>query len=407
MKKGVLCLLICVLVFASGACKKPGEGKEVSKPGTEGNKGGLSKPVGEDSVSRLQGAVLKNLTVVGEDGPYYCNLTENMIGTYSYMPEDHPVLVCKDPVYNITYYVNYGRDYYIYAKRGEESECAVEIPARDLYCREGVLYFRTDEFDMYTFDSFADGAILAYDPTKGSVEVVMNEPTFQMVVYPDGMLYEVDEEHSNEGGTRIVTRHQFFYSFETKESKELPPPMRTISRWKEYQLVAEISEDENRGVVGYRLETPQGESDGRSVGWTKLPALFCTMEDGIYYYDTKKDILMHYDVETDMTETVTELAFSSTFPSGFLHTEDAVYFSNGLRYSFAEDKQHLVKIREKESAHIANFYTDGESLFVLADGMLWLYEEEKVMETGYTTSELPGRSFTVGCYEAVLYPLGE
>ncbi len=237
--------------------------------------------------------------------------------------------------------------------------------------------------------------------------MLINEPTFQMMVYPDGILYTVEEDLYVEGNTRRTKRYMFFYSFEDKESEELPPPLRTVSRWKEYQLVADISEGEEKTVVGYRFETPQGESDGLSVGWTKLPALFCTTEDGIYYFDTKQDILMHYDVETDTSETVAELAFSLTFPSGFLFAEDAVYFSNGIRYSFADDKQYLVKIREKESAQIANFYTDGESLFVLADGMLWLYEEEKVMENGYTTSELPGRFLTVGCYEAVLHSLGE
>ena len=404
MKKGVLCLLICVLVFASGACKKPGEDSEVSKPGTEGNKGGLSKPVGEDTVSKLKGAVLKNLTVVGEDGPYYCNLEENLIGTFSFASEDYPVPVCKDPVYDITYYVNYGRDYYIYAKRGEESECAVEIPARDLYCREGVLYFRTDEFDMYTFDSFVDGAILAYDPTDGSVEVVINEPTYEMVVYPDGMLYAVDEEHSNEGGTRIVTRHQFFYSFETKESKELPPPMRTISRWKEYQLVAEVSEGD---VVGYRLETPQGESAGLLPNFTKLPPTYRITEDGIYYIDVKQDILMHYDVETGDLETVVELAFSSLFPNGFLIFDGVAYFGNGIRYSLAEKKQYQVVTKGKSMTNITGFYTDGEEIFVLGDGKLWLYEEKKVAESGYEVSDTPGRSVTIGCYEATWLPLGE
>ncbi len=396
MKRRVFCLFLSLFLFALCACKN-----------SEGEQGKLSTSVSEKGVSLQSGTKLKKLETVGEDGPYYCNLPGNMTGTYSYMPEDHPVLVCKDPVYDITYYVNYGRDYYIYAKRGEDSECAVEISARDLYCREGVLYFRAEDYDTYEFDSFADGAILTYDPTSGSVEALINEPTFEMMVYPDGILYAVNEEYINEDGTQRGTRHLFFYSFENEESEEIPPPLRTVSRWKEYQLVADISEGEEKTVVGYRFETPQGESDGLSVGWTKLPALFCTTEDGIYYFDTKQDILMHYDVETDTTETVTELAFPSTFPSGFLLTEDAVYFSNGIRYSFADDKQYLVKIREKESARITNFYTDGEALFVLADGKLWLYEEEKVKESGYATSQISGRSVISGCFEAELHPLGE
>ncbi len=157
MRKIVLYCLLCVFILALGGCKN-----------TEKGQAGLSKSVSDNALILQSGKALKGLEAVGEDGPYYCNLAENMIGTYSYMPEEHPVLVCKDPVYDITYYVNYGRDYYIYAKRGEESECAVEISARDLYCREGVLYFRTEDYDIYEFDSFADGAILTYNPTSGS-----------------------------------------------------------------------------------------------------------------------------------------------------------------------------------------------------------------------------------------------
>lgn len=396
MRKIVLYCLLCVSVLALGGCKN-----------TEKGQGGLSKSVSENGLSLQSGKALKGLEAVGEDGPYYCNLAGNMTGTYSYMPEEYPVLVCKDPVYDITYYVNYGRDYFIYAKRGEDSECVVEIPARDLYCREGVLYFRTEDYDSYEFGSFADGAILTYDPTDGSVETLINEPTFEMMVYPDGILYAVNKDYIREDGTSGIKRHLYFYSFEDKESEEIPPPLRTVSRWKEYQLVADISEDEDRAVVGYRFETPQGESDGLLVDWTKLPASFCITEDGIYYIDIKQDILMYYDVEADASEPVVELAFPSNFPNGFLLSEEAIYFANGIRYSVAEDKQYLVKIREKESAQITNFYTDGEALFVLADGKLWLYEEEKVKESGYATSQISGRSVISGCFEAELHPLGE
>ena len=396
MRKMVLCCLLCVSVLALGGCKN-----------TEKGQGGLSKSVSENGISLPSGKTLKKLKSVGEDGPYYCNLPENMTGTYSYMPEEYPVLVCKDPVYDITYYVNYGRDYYIYAKRGEDSECVVEIPARDLYCRQGVLYFRTEDYETYEFDSFADGAILTYDPTDGSVVALINEPTFEMMVYPDGILYAVNEEYLNEEGMQSATRHLFFYSFENEESEELPPPLRTVSRWKEYQLVADISEDDDRTVVGYCFETPQGESEGLSVDWTKLPSSFCITEDGIYYIDIKKDILMYYDVESDVSKSVVSLGFPSNFPNGFLLSEEAIYFTNGIRYSYADKKQYLVKIREKESAKITNFYTDGDELFVLADGKLWLYEEEKVKESGYTTSQISGRSVIAGCYEAVLHPLGE
>lgn len=396
MKRRGFFLLGSIFLLALCACKI-----------SDGNQESLSKMVSGNALPLQSGKVLKKLKVANEDEQYYCNLPENVIGTYSYMPEEYPVLVCKDPVYDITYYVNYGRDYYIYAKRGETSECAVEIPARDLYCREGILYFRTEDYDSYEFDSFADGAILTYDPTDGNVEALINEPTFEMMVYPDGILYAVNEEYSNEGSTRSGMRHLFFYSFVNKQSEELPPPLRTVSRWKEYQLVAEIPEGEGEEVIGFRFETPRGKADGLSADWTKLPPAFCVTEAGIYYIDIEQDVLMHYDVEADVLEPVVELALSSNFPNGFLLLDEAVYFINGIRYSVADGKQYLVKIREEENAKITNFYTDGEELYVLADGMLWLYEEKRVEETGYVTSQIPGRPFTIGCYEAELHPLGE
>ena len=396
MKRRVFCLLMSLFLLALCACKN-----------SEGTQGKLSKPMSENTILQQSGKVQKNLQVVGEDGPYYCNLEGNMTGVYSYMPEHYPVVVCKDPVYDITYYVNYGRDYYIYAKRGDDSECVVEIPARDLYCREGVLYFRTEDYDLYEFDSFADGAILAYDPTDGSIEVVINEPTFEMEVYPDGILYAVNEDYIGEDGMQRAMRHLFFHSFENKENTELPPPFRTVSRWKEYQLVAEISEGEDSTLIGWRLKTPQGESAGLLSEWTNLPPSYRITEDGIYYIDVKQDILMHYDVETGVSEREVELAFLLNFPNSFLVFDGVAYFGNGIRYSYAEDKQYLVKIRGKESAKIEGFYTDGEELFILVDGKLWLYEEKRVEETGYETTDIPRRSVIIGCYEAVLHPLGK
>ena len=399
MKQRVFCLFVCLLLLGMGACKKPEE-----------KQGGLSKPMAENVISLQAGKTLEGLQTVGEDGRYYCNLQENLIGTYSNMPEDLPVLVCKDPVYGITYYVNYGRDYFIYAKRGDTSECVVEISARDLYCREGVLYFRTEDYDLYEFSSFADGAVLAYDPTDGSVKVVIDEPTFEMAVYPDGILYVVNEELMNEGEERSVRRHEFFYSFENGESKEFPPPMRTMSRWKEYQLqlVVGYSEDEDGAEQWeYRLETPQGEDGGILPGWSKLPSSYRITETGIYYIDVKQDTLMHYDVETGALETMVELAFPSNFPNAFLLFGETAYFGNGIRYSFADGRQYLVKIGERETAQVGGLYTDGEEIFILADGMLWLYEEKRVEESGYEITHIPGRSVIIGCYEAELHPLGE
>ena len=61
---------------------------------------------------RALGKGLEELTVKGTDNPYYCNLEENL--KMAFTADNEPIYVCKDPVYDITYYVNYGRDNFIY-----------------------------------------------------------------------------------------------------------------------------------------------------------------------------------------------------------------------------------------------------------------------------------------------------
>lgn len=96
-----------------------------------------------EKISSSQGRVLENLMEVGEDSAYYCNLQENMRGNNGGDAKDYRVLLCKDPVYDITYYVNYGRDYYIYALRGETYEASLY----ELYLNGEIVF--TIEADIY------------------------------------------------------------------------------------------------------------------------------------------------------------------------------------------------------------------------------------------------------------------
>lgn len=389
MKKATAFLFLYLLLFSLGACQSV----EEQKP--------LSKPVAEKRVLLMPGQALEGLSIVGEDGPYYCNLVENLTGVNLYSPEDFPVLVCKDPVYGITYYVNYGRDFFLYARRGAESTCVLEIPARDIYCLAGNLYFRAEDYNIYAFDSFADGAVLVYHPVDGSVEVVIDEPTFEMAVYPDGIFYVVNEEYTAEDGTIWGTRHQYFYSFETKESREFEGPMRVRTRWKDCYLVADENGD------GYWRITQSGDKAGRMPEWIEFPPAYQIREEGIYYIDSGENALMYYNIASGERETLAALAMTTTFPDTFLMRDDIVYFSNGLRYSLGERKQDVISFPENEVVHIEGVYTDGADIYILADGRLWLYEEKKTGNIAYELSTIPGRTYRVGGYEAKMHPLGE
>lgn len=425
-------IVIGVLCFLCVGCNKPKQGEKMQEPtakpllseeNTPAPQETLSKPVTNTAVTLSAGKKLESLVKVGEDGPYYCNLEENLTRVFLRTPEEYPVLVCKDPVYEITYYVNYGRDYYIYAKRNGKTECAVKIPARDLYCREGVLYFRTEAYGTYEFDSFENGAVLAYRPEIGSVEVVLDVPVYDMAVYPDGIMYEVKRYNVEEDGTvneKSFQKIKHFYSFESGESTELGATLHTLARWKDYRMVMEFVKDEEKTKTVYHLETPEGTSAGGLPNLTEIleshrirKSDLCVLEgyhimgDFIYYIDKETESLMRYDMVMGIEETVVEIAMPSLYARTFIIHDGNIYFSNGIRYSIGENKQYKTKLLEKTNGLIQGFYTDGEELYILVDGILWLYEERKVSSYGMVSSLVAGRSFMAGCYEAQLYPLGE
>jgi len=449
MKKRMRWILAGMMLLLLTACSDAGEGQEnltqapvptqeagLEQPSASTGEGdatqaptptqaevlsGLSRPVGEGkSPVSLQGAVLGNLTAVGEDNEYYCNLEANVKRSFAYMHE-YPVLVCKDPVYDITYYVNYGRDYFIYAKRGDVTQKVLEIPGKDLFCRQGILYFSTDTYDRYNFDSFVEGAVLAYNPADGSVEVVIDKPVQEMVVYPDGILYFEREVSIAEDGTEEsggLWRH--YYSFEYGETEERSTQLKTLARWKENSLVMEFVEEDGRDKVVYKLETPEGELVTEFTSLTEALEsrrksevsqcclnMYCVQGDCIYYIDAE-DRLLCYDMVTEEETIVVGLGAEISMERAFVVLDDVAYFGNAIKYSFEQDKQYTISLSGMGRAKIRNLYTDGESVYVLADEKLWLYEETELSEEGSATDlMIPGREIIMGRYGGILHPLGE
>lgn len=435
MKKRVALMIAWIFLLLLTACSdikqklELAEGVETHEKLTQQPKpteaelwSGLSKSMTDsENENLLQGIVLENLTAVGEDGAYYCNLEENLTRTFLRPADEYPVLVCKDPVYDITYYINYGRDYLVYAKRGDEVEKVLEIPAKDLFCRQGILYFRTCSYDIYEFDSFADGAVLAYNPADGSVKVVIDEPVYEMVVYPDGIFYVVKSVDMSKDGKEIHYEWKYYYSFKSGETTEYGKVLKTPARWKESQLVIELIKGEGKSKALYKLETPEGEPAGELTNLTDALEARRTDEKGacyldayrvqgdcIYYIDNKNDCFLCYDMVTGEEKTLVELGQEIPYERAFIIHNGAVYFCNRIKYSFAQDKQYMVKLKGKEYARIQNFYTDGDDMYVLADGQLYLYEEIKVDSYGNTNSlVIPGREVTYNCYEAILHTPGK
>lgn len=409
MKKK-LCLFV-ILVFGlmgAVACKKP---VIETKPGGNDNKENtVAEEIKVENIEYggeeilLEGKKLEQLTVIGTDDMFYCNLEENM--KIEYGSDKAPVLVCKDPVYDITYYVNYGRDYYIYAYRNNEAELAVAIPARDLFCKEGELYFIADTYGRYKFSEFAQGNILKYNPKDGTVTVVVDCSADWMIVYPDGICYEEVGEMIEIGGVRRRDEKRVFFSFATGESSSFPQDVTMLRRWKGdwllvYYGLRELSESNSLAqqmndqghmtgamvcVASIYLMDIQGNVRESLQNVKGLPDAFWIFGDFAYYVEQREEegqtegrsVLRKYGMKTGVHEDVVVLDYPTALvTTDMIMYNGVIYFGNRLRVEVDSGAQCYMQNADGALAQVENFYTDGERLFCVSDGKLWLFEEQR------------------------------
>lgn len=397
-------------LMACGRAQETGQNEEVLTPvATELPQvtgSGLSSQALKSIQGLQQGKALNGLQAVGEDSPYYCNLESNMLRGGHY--KDYPVLLCKDPVYDITYYVNYGRNYFIYALRNGVFEPAVEFPARELYCKAGELYFLVDSYDLYEFDGVEQGNILKYNPVDGSIELLIAEPdVVDMVVYQDGIYYQTEKELSkDEDGNRTIKSHCYCFSFTEKKSSELDFTM-SLECWRGNRFVT-VYNEVFQGVDSYQdvyLENRDGERV-ITLGDT-LPYRFQIQGEYMYYIDQSSSFVRRH-LETGETTLLAELAFS--YGKNFIIHNDVVYFGNHLRLSLTDGKQYYVSIKDRAmgpGSSLDGFFTDGENLYCVNSERLWRMTDSKIAENGLKRGDIPGREAEFNCYEYQLYPFGE
>lgn len=415
MKKRVSALIIFVFVLmGTAACKQPVV--EMTPGGNENIENKVTEEIernGETEVKnieygseeiRLEGKKLEQLTVIGADDMYYCNLEENM--KMEYESDKAQVLVCKDPVYDITYYVNYGRDYYIYAYRNNEAELAVAIPARDLFCKEGELYFIADTYDRYQFSEFAEGNILKYNPKDGAVTVVADCSADRMLVYPDGICYEEVGEWIETEGAYRREEERIFFSLATGESCSFPPYVTGLRRWKGdwmriYYGLREVSESDSSAqqkedhgyvtsadvcVASIYLVDVQGNVRETLQNVKGLSDVFWIGGDFVYYIEQREEegetdgrsVLRKYGMKTGIHEDVVVLDYPTwLYTTDMILYNGVIYFGNGLRVEIDSGVQCYMKNAEGTLTRLEKFYTDGENLFCMSGGKLWLFEEQR------------------------------
>ena len=79
---------------------------------------------------------------------------------------------CVDETTGVIYFVNQGKDNYLYQIKEGEVQVAVEMPVQQIYPYQGLVYFMVDKSDTYDLQEKHSGDIYCYTPASGAVELV-------------------------------------------------------------------------------------------------------------------------------------------------------------------------------------------------------------------------------------------
>lgn len=387
------------------------------------------------------GVAFGKMEPIGKDDEFYCNYIDNIaiqggVEKSSLVPS----LVSTDPVYGITYYVNYGRDYAIYAIKDGKNQKVVDMPASDLYCRDGVLYFLLKSYGIYPIEKDIENTVFEYDPEEGKVCQICSQQGDYIQVYPDGVVInKTDMIPQNENQTiykQVVS--SWFYDFVSELTSPLDIHASNLdgrkgaflnsNRYNGYFLytLSDKLSEEAKKVRDLRAQGYQGDVyessetllldihnnlKGTLLNRLSLP-MFCRIRGNLLYYvgwkeenNTRVSCLMSYSLENGETQVITKLPI---FADGsFTLVGDVCYLADyGFRISLKNQRADYLMIQElQEVGLVKAFYTDGERIFLFNGKKLWEYREKEI-GTGRVDGMVSG-DYYCDRYTYELVELGE
>ena len=143
-------------------------------------------------------------------------------------------LFCIDEATGVVYFVNQGKDYYLYRIKDGEVKLAVAMPVKQVYTYQGLVYFMIESYEKYELEGLHNGDIYCYTPATGTVELVYELGTLQLskehklTVNENGIYFSYFIEKENKR-----TYYHYYLPFgESKPVKDTE--MMTLEGWDNY-----------------------------------------------------------------------------------------------------------------------------------------------------------------------------
>lgn len=334
--------------------------------------------------------------------------------------ESNQVLLCKDTVNDIVYYVNYGVDYYIYRIKEGKSELVVELPAKRLFYMEGKLYFILESYNIYNLTLMKDGNIYCYDPISGNVSRLVDTDADTMFVYRDGIYYNVV---TNVGLTDEISGRKkdlYYYSFVTSLVEKIDAKYVTPYKWNDYFVsyeIEELKEDDELykiyGVdeiltktVGLKLATLDQSSFIELTDHAQIHD-YSIVGNKLYYILEEKTLVI-FDI---MTKEIKELPLSMESYGDFTILDGMIYLDSLSQLNIETGIQSV--IASEEGVTVSELYTDGENLYGLCAlsnsggyGVMKRIELKETPENAIMLEQEDGKSLEINRYVFKALPIG-
>ena len=382
-----LCITATLAALLLSGCQKHEQSREKpmynTNSQTDSEDSSISEP--DDSItepddntveSSLFSPDFTGITPTGE-APRAANSPFANISTYGTAP-----IISYDGESNTLYYVNYGgrfnreKDYFLYSYRGGVSEVLFDKPVNYPNYQNGSVYFTSNEdIDaLYAFSSVQpEGKLYRYDVTDKTIELIVDENVFNLVVYEDYIYYTTSPYYSIDNDGNYIKEGGWEH-FRLPINGGEPEPTGDFLPffYGEYQL--RLNHDEENSDF---MELVSEDSIVRITGNIKyfMDQTYCIAEDKFWfeYRKNQKSQLASVDLRTGETKTYQHDRdfgiFTYAVQDGdlFAVSPDRARHGNELiKYNSENDTFVTVDFSER-TAMPAHILADGKYTYVLYD----------------------------------------
>ena len=310
------------------------------------------------------------------------NTVNRMLGTYPVSGVEEHSMFCLDETTGVVYFVNEGKDNFLYRMKDGEVALAVAMPVKQLYPYEGSVYFMVDDYGKYQLEGMKTGDIYCYTPSIGAVEPVYAAGTISKETFEKARNYKLLVEESGihfsyevVGEDSVI--HTYCYSLPFGASEAIEDTRCTAEKgWKEYYFGPSYRVAEDGSYVITLISRETGER-------TKLSArgaAYCVIGDVLYYADhisiESLNLATGERISYDFTEAMKTREYMESdtkLMDYFTVTEDAFWFSTRC-------KIYRVDLQTKEITcgvipgktkgtyyYVHELYTDGKEVYALTN----------------------------------------